>query len=112
MLENLKKSVAAGLEMAASTREKIEELSKELAEKSGLNTEGGKRILGDLAKKSKVAGKGLNAYIQATVEKSLRKMNVATMDDIARLEKKIAGLKASKTKKAPVKKAVKKIKKK
>lgn len=81
-----------GAGAAFVTKEKLEELKKELVEKGKMTQEEGKQFVDDLLKKSEKSKKDLEKRIQDTVIEQMKKMNVATGDDIADLKKQIREL--------------------
>jgi len=81
-----------GAGAAFVTKEKIEELKKDLIEKGKMTQDEGKQFVDDLVKKSDKARKDLEKRIQDTVVEQMKKMNVATSDDIADLKKQIREL--------------------
>ena len=74
------------------TRDKIEELAKELTEKGEISEKEGKELVGDLLEKSKQARNDLEAKAEDMVQKILEKMDLATQKDIAGLENRIKRL--------------------
>jgi polyhydroxyalkanoate synthesis regulator phasin len=100
MVDLLKKAIFTGLGLAFMTKDKIEEFSKELVEKGRLSETEGKDFIDELQEKSEEARKKLEEQIQRALNSTLKKMNIATRDDISRLEKRLAKL-------APTKKAKK-----
>jgi polyhydroxyalkanoate synthesis regulator phasin len=100
MVDLLKKAIFTGLGLAFMTKDKIEEFSKELVEKGRLSETEGKEFIDELQEKSEEARKKLEEQIQSALNSTLKKMNIATRDDISRLEKRLAKL-------APTKKAKK-----
>jgi polyhydroxyalkanoate synthesis regulator phasin len=96
MLDLMKKAIFTGLGLAFMTKEKIEEFSKELVEKGRLSETEGKEFIDELQNKSEEARKKLREQIENAVNNTLKKMNIATRDDISRLEKQLAKLATSK----------------
>ena len=97
MFELIKKTMLTGVGLAAMTRDKVEELAKELTEKGEMTEKEGKELVDELVKKSEKARKDLEKRVEDTVHKVLEKMDVATKKDIAKLEKKIKSLKQKQT---------------
>ena len=93
MFDLIKKTMLTGVGLAAMTREKVEELAKELIEKGKLSEKEGKELVDDMVKRSEKAKKDLDKKMENMVTKILKKMDVATKKDIARLEKKIRNVK-------------------
>lgn len=81
-----------GAGAAFMTKEKIEELRKELIEKGKITQEEGKQFVDDLVKKSENARTDMEKRIQDAVVAQMKKMNVATGEDIAELKKQISEL--------------------
>ncbi len=93
MIDLIKKTMLAGVGLAAMTIEKVEELAKDLTEKGKLSEKEGNELLDDLLKRSKRAKEDLDKKIENVVMKVLNKMDVATKKDIARLDKNIKNIK-------------------
>lgn len=93
MLDFVKKVMLTGVGMAALTKEKIEELAKDFAEKSDLSETEGKKLLDDLLKKSEQARKDLQDKIEKAAGRAIKKMNCATADEISELRDEINQLK-------------------
>jgi polyhydroxyalkanoate synthesis regulator phasin len=77
MFDLIKKTMLTGVGLAAMTKDKVEELAKELSEKGKLSEKEGKDLVDDLLKKS---------------EQSRKDLDMVTKKDIARLEKKIKNI--------------------
>ncbi len=93
MIDLLKKTILAGVGLAAMTKDKVEELAEELTEKGELSEKEAKKLVDDLLKRSKRARKDLDKKMENVVMKVLKKLDVATKKDIARLDKKIKNIK-------------------
>ncbi|MBW2610495.1 MAG: phasin family protein [Deltaproteobacteria bacterium] len=92
MFDLIKKTILTGVGLAAMTRDKFEELAKELTERGEISEKEGKELVDDLLEKSKQARKDLETKVEDIVHKVLEKIDVATKKDIAGLEKKIKRL--------------------
>jgi polyhydroxyalkanoate synthesis regulator phasin len=95
MVDLMKKAIFTGLGLAFMTKEKIEEFSKEIIEKGRLSDTEGKEFIDELQNKSEEVRKKLQKQVQSAVNNTLKKMNIATKDDISRVEKKLAKLATS-----------------
>ncbi len=93
MIDLIKKTMLAGVGLAAMTKDKVEELAEELTEKGELSEKEAKELVEDLLERSKQAKKDLNKKMEDVVTKVLKKMDVATKKDIARLDRKIKNIK-------------------
>jgi len=94
MLEIIKKTLFTGLGVAYLTKEKLEELTKEIAAKGNLSEKEGRELADELLSKSQEARDRLESQIGEMVQTNLRKLDLATKDDVARLEEQIASLRA------------------
>jgi polyhydroxyalkanoate synthesis regulator phasin len=101
MFDLIKKTMFASLGLAFLTKEKIEELSRDFAEKGRLSEEEGRRFFEELSMRSEDAKAEVRGHIQKAVKDILRRMNLATRDDHLNLEKQVKQLrKAIKDKQA------------
>lgn len=92
MIDLLKNTMFLGLGLASLTKEKIEEVAKELIKKGQLSEKEGKDFIDDLTKRSKEAGKEIKGKIEKGASDALKKMNLASRDDLEELEKRIKKL--------------------
>ena len=96
MFDLIKKTMLTGVGLAAMTRDKVEELARELIEKGEMTEKEGKELVDEFMKKSEQAKKDLETKVEGIVEKVLGKMNLATKEDIRRLEEKIRDIEQQK----------------
>jgi polyhydroxyalkanoate synthesis regulator phasin len=92
MLELIKKALMTGVGMAAMTKEKIEELAHDIAKKSKLSEKEGKKLIDDLLERSQTAKKDLESFIEKTVKKVMKSLNIATREDTTKLARRIKKL--------------------
>ena len=92
MKEMLKNVVYAGIGAAFLTKEKVEDLSRDLIEKGKMSQEEGKQFVDDLIRKSENAKDQLDLWINKRVEDRINQLNLATKDEIAELRRKIEEL--------------------
>ena len=97
MFELIKKTMLAGVGLAAVTKDKVEELARELTEKGEMSEKEGKELIDELLKKSEQARKDLETKVEDTVRKVLEKMAVATKGDIDSLSERIKNLEQKET---------------
>jgi polyhydroxyalkanoate synthesis regulator phasin len=97
MFELIKKTMLAGVGLAAVTKDKVEELARELTEKGEMSEKEGKELMDQLLKKSEQARKDLETKVEDTVRKVLGKMAVATKEDIDSLSERIKKLEQKET---------------
>lgn len=87
MKELLKNVLYFGAGAAFLTKEKIEELKTELTGKGKLSHEEGKQFVDDLLSKSETVRDQLELKISQIVDDQIRKLNIATRDDLAELHR-------------------------
>lgn len=92
MKEMLKNVLYTGLGAAFLTKEKIEELRKDLIEKGKLSQDEGKQFVDELIRKSEKAKDQLDLWINKRVEDRINQLNLANKDEIAELRRKIEEL--------------------
>ena len=92
MFDFIKKTMLTGVGLAAMTRDKIEELAKELTEKGEMTEKEGRELVDELMEKSEKAKKDLETKVENIVEKVLGKMNLASKEDISKIEKRLKRL--------------------
>ena len=97
MFDIIKKAMLTGVGLAAMTRDKIEEMAKELTEKGEMTEKEGRELVDELVKKSEKAKKDLETKMEGIVEKVLGKMNLATKEDIRKIEKRLKRLEKKET---------------
>jgi polyhydroxyalkanoate synthesis regulator phasin len=100
MFDLIKKTMLAGVGLAAMTREKIEETIDELVKKGKLSEKEGKEIVEELIEKSKTAKKDLEEKIEKIVTISLKRLNIPTRDELTEIKKRIERLEGSKDEQA------------
>lgn len=92
MLDTLKKSLLTGVGLALRSKNEIEELAKDFAEKSQMDQEEAKAFLNDCRTKYEEARAGFDKKIETTVEKLLLKLDLPTKSDIQLLNQRIDDL--------------------
>jgi polyhydroxyalkanoate synthesis regulator phasin len=94
MVDLIKKALYTGLGMAVLTKEKAEELIKELASQSSLSEHEGKELVDGLMKQSETARNDFQSKVDETVMTVVNRLNLATKDEVAALKAKIEELSA------------------
>ncbi len=82
----------SGLGALVLTQEKIEEFIEELTKKGEITQRENKELLTEIIEKGEEKRKEIEGKIREKVKKVLSQMNVATKDDIQKLEKRIQTL--------------------
>ena len=92
MIDLIKKIVFTGVGLASLTKDKIEALGKEIGDQAKLSEKEGKELVDELMKKSEESRKEVASQVEKFVKDNLKKMDLATHDDLLKLEKKVQQL--------------------
>ncbi|MEW6520982.1 MAG: hypothetical protein AB1461_16375 [Thermodesulfobacteriota bacterium] len=90
MIELIKKAFYTGLGAAELTRDKVEELARELADKGKVSDSEIKKFVDEMLDKSQERKNQLMKQFEKMIEESLKKMNLASRDDLDALEKRLS----------------------
>ena len=93
MLEILKKTYLVGVGLAAKTWEEVEALSKEMIQKAKMSEQEGSKFLKEMRKRYDDTQKKTGKYMEKVVKDIMKKMDLATGDDIKALKNEIQRLK-------------------
>jgi polyhydroxyalkanoate synthesis regulator phasin len=92
MVDLIKKALYTGVGLAVLTKEKAEELVKELTQQAKLSEQEGKELFEGLLKQSEQARNDFQAKIDEAVLTVVKRLNLATKDEVATLTAKVDAL--------------------
>jgi len=92
MFDLIKKTLLTSVGFGILTKEKIEELGKELIKKGEVTEKEGKEFIDNLLTRSEQAQKEMETKVLEIIQESIGKLNLATKEDVNQLNKKIARL--------------------
>jgi polyhydroxyalkanoate synthesis regulator phasin len=92
MVDLIKKAIYTGVGLAVLTKEKAEELVKELSQQAKLSEQECKELFDSLLKQSEHARNDLQTKLDETVLAVVNRLNLATKDEVASLKAKIEEL--------------------
>ena len=95
MFDTFKKGILTGIGVGLMTKSKIEEYAKKVAMEAKLSEAEGKKFVDDMVSESKQAQEKFEERVQNAVAEAVSKLNLATKDDIAKLEDRLAKLESS-----------------
>ncbi|UCD89220.1 MAG: hypothetical protein JSW04_12455 [Desulfobacterales bacterium] len=93
MLNLIKKTMLTGIGLALIAKDEVEELAKELVNKSTMSEKEGIKFIEDLQKKYDETQNRLEERVQQTAKEFLKKADVVTGDELRGLKKEIRELK-------------------
>jgi len=94
MVDLIKKAIYTGVGLAVLTKEKAEELVRDLTQQAKLSEQEGKELFDSLLKQSESARNDLQSKLDETVLAVVKRLNLATKDEVASLKAKIEELSA------------------
>ena len=94
MFDLLKKATLMGIGITSMTKDKIEELAKEIVEEGKLSEEEGKKLVEGLLKQSDEARKDFESRGEKLVKSTLEKLDIPSRAEMAKLEARVKKLEA------------------
>ncbi len=92
MVDLIKKALLTGVGLAALTKEKAEEVGREIAKAAQLSGDKGKEFVDEVVARSEKARTELEATVQRLTTDALARMNLPSRDDIRALTERVAEL--------------------
>ena len=92
MFDLLKKATLMGIGITLMTKDKIEELAKEIVEEGKLSEEEGKKLVDDLLKRSEEARNELESRVEELVKSALKKLDIPSRAEVGKLQTRIKKL--------------------
>lgn len=89
MLDLMKKGLTFGLGLAAISKEQVEKLVDELVKKGEVNQSESRELVNTITQKGEEQQNKLNQMINEKIKQIIQELNLATKDDISRLEQQI-----------------------
>lgn len=92
MIELIKKAFLTGVGIAALTKDKVEELARELIDKGKMSEQEGEKLVKDMLNQAEESRETLKSQIDSLVKNTIAKMHVARIEDIELLKNEIQQL--------------------
>jgi len=92
MFDLIKKTMFTGLGLAVMTKERAEEMAREIAEAAKLSTDKGQEFVDEVVGKSEKMRQELEETVQRVVNDNLKRTDLVTRDDIAQLRARLEEL--------------------
>jgi polyhydroxyalkanoate synthesis regulator phasin len=94
MIDVIKKAVLTGIGIASLTKEKIEDLAKELIDKGKLSEQEGEKLVQEMLSRADESRQMMKNQTETLVQNTIDKMHLARIEDIELLKKEIESLRA------------------
>ena len=92
MIDTIKQTMLIGIGLAAMTKDKVEQLAREMADNAKLSAEKGQEFVREVTQRAERAREDMQTTVQKAVDDALKRTSVATRDQITSLESRIARL--------------------
>jgi polyhydroxyalkanoate synthesis regulator phasin len=92
MLDVMKKMFLAGVGMTLLTKDKVEEMAREVAKSADLSREKGQELIDEAVVRAQKGREELNGLVARAVNDAVSKANLPTREDIAELHARLARL--------------------
>ncbi len=94
MIDLIKKAILTGVGIAASTKDKMEDLAKELIDKGKLSEQEGEKFVQDMLNRAEESREIFKGQTESLIKNTIAKMRLARIEDIELLKTEIAQLRA------------------
>lgn len=94
MVDLIKKAFYTGLGLAVLTKDKAEEMVRDIAEQAKLSESEGKELVDSLMKQSDQARQDFQSKVDEAVQAVVKRMHLATRDELESLRAKVEELSA------------------
>ena len=92
MIDVIKKTMLLGVGLAAMTKDKVEEYARDLADNAKLSSEKGKEFVEEVVRRAEQAREDLEGAVHRAVNDQIKKTDLLTRDDLAKLAERIEQL--------------------
>ncbi len=92
MFDLIKKTLLTGVGLAVLSKEKAEEMAREVADAAKLSSDKGQEFVDEVVGRSEKMRKELEETVQRVVNDSLKRIDLPSRDDIAQLRARIEEL--------------------
>ncbi len=86
MIDLLKKTLLAGVGLTLMTKDKVEEMARELAQAADLSADKGQQLVDEALERARKGRQELESFVQRVVRDTVQKANLVTRDDLASLQ--------------------------
>jgi polyhydroxyalkanoate synthesis regulator phasin len=94
MIDLIKKTLLTGVGLAVMTKDKVEELGRDLVSQAKLSESEGREFVDNLVRQSEAARSEFETRVDAVVKKTIGGLNLVHKDELARLQAQVDALAA------------------
>jgi polyhydroxyalkanoate synthesis regulator phasin len=84
VIETIQKALYTGIGMAVLTKDRVEELAKDLVDQAKLSEKEGQNLLGDLKAQAEKVQTEFEKRVEDLVKKTIDKLGLVTKEELAR----------------------------
>jgi polyhydroxyalkanoate synthesis regulator phasin len=92
MIELIKKAVLTGVGIASLTKDKMEDLAKELVVKGKMSEQEGEKLVQEILNRAEESRTTINTQTETLIRKTITKMQLARSEDIELLKAEVEKL--------------------
>lgn len=92
MIDLIKKAVLTGIGVASLTKDKIEDLAKELIDKGKMSEQEGEKLVQEMLSRAEESRETMKSQTESLVKSTITKMQLARVEDIELLKGEIERL--------------------
>ncbi len=92
MIDLIKKAVLTGVGIASLTKDKIEDLAKELTDKGKMSEQEGEKLVQEMLNRAEESRETVKKQTESLVQDAIAKMKLARVEDIEILKSEIESL--------------------
>ncbi|GAX89167.1 phasin family protein [Effusibacillus lacus] len=92
MIDLIKKGLALGIGLAVTSKEQVEKVVDEMVKKGEMSQEESKEVISRLIQRGEEEQRELKRMMREEIKQILAELNIATKEDINRLDRRIQNL--------------------
>ena len=94
MIDLIKKAILTGVGIAALTKDKVEDLAKELIDKGKISEQEGEKLVKEMLNRAEESRETLKSQTESLVKSSIAKMHLARIEDLEQLKAEVEQMRA------------------